>query len=179
MSYIGRLEHQGGAKATTLLYDFPAGALTFTIADPTGWPDGSVGPFYVDMDKGELNEEKILCASRSGDSVVVWSDPVAGNGRGADGTVDVRHGINAKVEHIWTAVEADQANAHLFVADGAHGYPPKASIVVQGGEARGMTKVTLAGPQTEDEFRVRNVRISDVPPTSTDGENGDIWIVRA
>jgi hypothetical protein len=206
MAYIGRLEHQGGAKVTTLTHDFPAGALTFDIADPEGWPDGSVGPFYVSADKGELNEEKILCSSRSGVTVVVWSDPVAGNGRGVDGTVDVRHGTNAKIEHVWTATEADQANAHIHSADGAHGYPPKDTIVttdgdqvilgektlmapiLEGGEVHGAavtggtiidaTKISVTGAQAEAEFRVRNVYIGTGVPSNGMGSDGDLYIMK-
>lgn len=117
-----RLEHKGAAKASTLTA--PLGGtladMSFTGADLTNWPDGSVGPFYVTANKGTIYEEKILCASRSGNTVTVWTDGV-NKGRAADGTVIQTHGVNSPIEHTWTAAEADAANAHIEETTTAHG----------------------------------------------------------
>lgn len=109
-----RLEHSGVAhiaRSTALL---GATALDLVIAgdDLTNWPTGSVGPFYVSMNKGTLTEEKILCSGRVGLNLQVWTDG-ATTGRGADGTVAQTHAVNSTIEHVWTAAEADAANVHL------------------------------------------------------------------
>lgn len=172
-----RLEHAGGAKVTTSVGEMSDTALTVDAADLTNWPTGSVGPFYGCMNKGKLTEEKILFSGRSGNTLQVWTG-TSENGRGADGTVAQTHPANSTIEHVWTADEADAANAHIESADGAHGYPPKLTLVVQGGTAEAMSKVTVAGSQPEGEFRVRNTYISTAPPTASDGSDGDLWIVK-
>ena len=173
-----RLEHVGNAKITTTTAEIAVNALTILLTDATNWPTGNIGPFWVVVNKGLPTEEKILCSSRAGNTLQVWSD-VSGNGRGGDDTVAQTHPLNSAVEHVWTAEEADAANAHIESGDGAHGYPPKLSIVVQSGTAESMSKVTVAGDQAEAEFRVRNVLISDSIPTASDGNDGDLWIVKA
>jgi hypothetical protein len=127
-----RLEHVGNAKVTTSTAEIDAAALVIPLADTTNWPTGQIGPFWVAANKGLPNEEKILCSGRAGNSLQVLSD-VSGNGRGGDGTVAQTHPINSTFEHVWTASEADAANAHIESADGAHGYPPKDDLVTLDG----------------------------------------------
>lgn len=172
-----RLEHKGGAVVTTTTAEVDAGALTIPLTDASGWPEGVIGPFWVTLNKGKNIEEKVLCATRTGLVLSVWTDG-SSNGRGRDNTTPRTHPINSTVEHTWTAEEADAANVHQQATDGAHGYPAIANVVVQGGTALGMSHVSVAGAQAEAEFRVRNVKISAVPPTPADGEDGDLWIVK-
>lgn len=195
--------HKGNAKVTTLAAGVSAGDLTITGADLTGWPDGTTGPFWASMDKGKLTEEKILCSGRSGNVLQVWTG-TGSNGRGMDDTVAQDHGVNATLEHVWTATEAEEASAHVNAGDGAHGYPPIADIVtldgaqditgaktlhspvlqtptvtrptVTGGTYTGATKISLSGAQAEQEFRARNIYIGDRDPLDSEGENGDLWI---
>jgi hypothetical protein len=198
-----RLEHVGNAKVTTSTAEIDAAALVIPLADVTNWPTGTVGPFWVSANKGLPNEEKILCSSRSGNNLQVFSD-VSGNGRGGDGTVPQTHPINSTFEHIWTAVEADAANAHIESADGAHGYPPKDSLVTLTGDQhitgrKTMDSPILAAPeitggtvdqaahvkadtmkvlgaQAEAEFRVRNTYIGVGAPSNSLGNDGDLYI---
>lgn len=167
--------HKGNAKVTTLAAGVSPTDLTITGADLTGWPDGTTGPFWASMDKGTLTEEKILCSGRSGNVLQVLTD-VSGNGRGMDDTVAQAHGINATLEHVWTATEAEEASTHVNTTDGAHGYPPITSIVTQGGVAQGMTEVTLTGAQAEAEFRVRATYIGTGAPSNSIGNDGDLYI---
>ena len=115
-----RYEHKGGAVPTTLSAEIAADALVIPLAVSTGWPDGSVGSFWVAINRGALTEEKILCSGRTGLTLQVFSD-VGGTGRGMDDTVTHVHPINSPIEHIWTAVEADAANAHIE-STSAHGF---------------------------------------------------------
>jgi hypothetical protein len=43
------------------------------------------------------------------------------NGRGADGTTITTHATNAEIEHVFTATDADEANAHVNASTAVHG----------------------------------------------------------
>lgn len=109
-----RREYAGAAFASVLTteLDASAGALTIGCDDLTNWPNGAVGPFYVVIDRGLANEEKILCSSRSGNILNVYDNGVT-VGRGADGTSISGHNVNAVIEHVFTATDADEANLHV------------------------------------------------------------------
>lgn len=95
--------------------------LTITCDDLTNWPTGVSGrPFYVVIDRNTSSEEKILCASRSGNTITVYDDGLT-NGRGADGTSITTHSVNAEIEHVFTATDADEANAHVNASSAVHG----------------------------------------------------------
>jgi hypothetical protein len=79
----------------------------------TNWPTGTGSkPFFVVIDRGKTTEEKILCSSRSSNVLTVYNDGLT-NGRAADDTSITAHQINAVIEHVFTAVDADEANAHV------------------------------------------------------------------
>ena len=197
-----RYEHKGGAVITTTTTEVGPADLTIPITDFSGWPDGTIGPFWVTMNKGKNIEEKILCASRSGSVLQVWTD-ASSNGRAKDNTVARTHPVNSTIEHTWTATEADEANAHLNASGGAHGYPPAGNLVTLTGAQQvhdknmiGMTagdpvmsggthtaalelsanKASVIGAQTLAEFRLRNITLSAADPTPADGSDGDVWI---
>jgi hypothetical protein len=136
--------HKGNAKKTTLAGGITSVSLTFSVADPTGWPDGSTGPFWAAIDKGLNTEEKILCSGRVGAVVQVWTY-LTENGRGKDDTVAQDHAINATVEHIWTATEAEEASTHSNTTDGAHGYPDIVEVVTRDG-VQTLTNKTIESP---------------------------------
>lgn len=95
--------------------------LTITCDNLTNWPTGVSGrPFYVVIDRNTASEEKILCASRAGNTITVYDDGLT-NGRAADGTSITTHSINAEIEHVFTATDADEANAHVNASSGVHG----------------------------------------------------------
>jgi len=109
-----RRQYAGGAKPAQLTSVLGASTANLTIDcdDLSGYPDGSVGPFYVVIDRGLVNEEKILCVSRTGNTITVYDTGLV-NGRGADGTTISSHSIGAEIEHVFTATDADEANAHV------------------------------------------------------------------
>lgn len=110
-----RREYVGGAQAARLsgALGGTTGDLTITCNDLTNWPTGTGGtPFYVVIDRGTTSEEKILCASRSGNTLSVYDVGLV-NGRGADDTSITSHSTNAVIEHVFTATDADEANAHI------------------------------------------------------------------
>lgn len=109
-----RRQYAGGAKPAYLTANLggTTGDLTITCDDLSNWPTGSVGPFYVVVDRGLAAEEKILCVSRASNVLTVYSSG-GSTGRGADGTTVIAHSSNAEIEHVFTATDADEANSHV------------------------------------------------------------------
>jgi len=133
---MARYEHTGGAAVTTLVAPITDDAMTFTVADATGYPTGVVGPFWVVLGATTANEEKVLCASRAGNVFTVNS-----GGRGGDGTTAVPHNAAEQVRHIFTATEADDANEHIESAV-AHG---RSSALVGINDVQTLTGKTISG----------------------------------
>lgn len=113
-----------GAAAASVLTDALGGSvsdLEIMCNDLSNWPTGIGGrPFFVVVDRGKINEEKILCASRVANVLTVFSDGIT-NGRGSDDTSISAHTINAVIEHAFTALDADEANAHVNATSDVHG----------------------------------------------------------
>jgi hypothetical protein len=109
-----RRSYSGGAKPAylTVALGGTTGDLTITCDDLSNWPTGSPGPFYVVIDRNLVSEEKILCSSRTGNIITVYSSGLS-TGRGSDGTTISAHSIGAEIEHVFTATDADEANAHV------------------------------------------------------------------
>jgi hypothetical protein len=106
MANHARLQHGGGAVPTTLVGSLTNVATSCVLAASTNWPDGTVGPFYIVVDAGTATEEKILATSRSSNTLNTLV-------RGADGTTAQSHVSGASVAHIFSADEADEANAFI------------------------------------------------------------------
>lgn len=116
-----RREYKGAAQAAVLTTALGGSTADLTIYcdDLTGWPTGVAHPFFIVIDRGTASEEKILCSSRTGNVISVYN--VGGtNGRGADDSSVTSHNTNAVVEHVFTATDADEANA--FVNGGNANY---------------------------------------------------------
>jgi hypothetical protein len=118
---MARREYQSG-QPTTLLNPLGIGVLTFTLDLAAeflpAWPDGQEGyPFWVTVDGGTPQEERILCESRSGAVVTITA-----LGRGADGTTESAHSAGAVIWPSWSATDADEANFHIHDSSGPHSY---------------------------------------------------------
>lgn len=112
---MGRREYVGAAQKAylTTALGGTTGDLTIVCDDLTNWPTGASGnPFYIVIDRGLATEEKILCSSRAGNTLTVYTSGLT-TGRGSDGTLITAHSNNAAVEHVFTATDADEANAHV------------------------------------------------------------------
>lgn len=136
---LTRKDHRGAAVATTLATGISAADVAFTLVSNVGWPTSGVGPFYVVIDYGTASEEKVLCASQSG-NVVSVSGGVAG--RGVDGTAAKAHSATAPVRLCWTAAEADELNEHGASTAAVHGV---AGAVVGTTDAQTLTNKTING----------------------------------
>jgi hypothetical protein len=109
---LQRFSHSGAAVPSSLASNLSISGVSFVLTQIAGWPTGAGGqPFWVVIDPGNAAEEHILCSSQSSGNV-----NVASGGRGGDGTVPIAHQAGAVVEHIFTGVEADDANAHIYDA---------------------------------------------------------------
>lgn len=106
---MARRDYAGGAAATTISSGINATDLTITITSGTNWPQGTNGKFFVAIDRGLSSEEKILVLSRSGTTLTVAST----GDRGVDGTTAQSHSSGATIEHVGTATDLDDANAHI------------------------------------------------------------------
>lgn len=139
-----RRSYSGGAKPAALTVGLggTTGDLTITCDDLSNYPTGTPGPFYIVVDRNLPTEEKILCASRSGNIITVYNDGIT-VGRGADGTTISSHNIGAEVEHIFTATDADEANAHVNSSTGVHSLT---GAVVGTTDTQTLTNKTLTSP---------------------------------
>ncbi len=100
-----RRAYRGGAQAGALTAPIISTDNTISCNVLTGWPDGSDGEFAAVIGRGLPNEEKILCASRTG-AILTTSR------RGYDGTTPQAHGATEVIEHVHTAIDDDEANDH-------------------------------------------------------------------
>lgn len=101
-------EFAGGARRTALSGDITAASTNIVVSDATGYPTGATGPFVVAFELGVAAEEKVLIASRSGNTLTV-----AASGRGYDGTTAATHQSGTNVDHVLTAIDLREANTHV------------------------------------------------------------------
>jgi hypothetical protein len=119
---MSRRSYAGGAAPTTLTSPITTGSNTATLADGTGYPDTSGGPFALVIDRGLSTEEKVLVSTRTGNAITFAA-------RGYDGTASQNHSSGATVEHIATAIDHDEANDHVNATAGVHGLDPGDRVV--------------------------------------------------
>jgi microcystin-dependent protein len=123
---MARREYTSG-RPTTLASPFAIGDDTFTISDDGSqvtWPTGADHPFWVTIDAGTAQEERVLCSGRSTRVVTV-----ASGGRGQDGTSESNHSAGATVWPSWSATDADESNEHINLTTGVHGYTATAAEI--------------------------------------------------
>lgn len=131
-----RIQHAGGAVSATLSSSITSGDATIACDNLAGWPDGSVGPFYAVINRGKPTEEKIRAAGRS-------TNTLTGVLRGQDGTTASAHSSAETIDHIFTALEADAANAHIEATTGIHG---TTGALVGTTQTQTLTNKTLTTP---------------------------------
>lgn len=130
-------EHAGSASPAELNGAINDTVLTIVCDDLSGWPTGT-DDFWVTIDPGTADEERILCASRTGDTLTVTA-----SGRGADDTVARSHLDGAVIVHGFSAAEANQLSSHVSATSGVHG---RTGDLVGTSDAQTMTNKTLTAP---------------------------------
>lgn len=108
---MARREYKGAATPTTLASTITNSATSLTITDATNWPTGS---FSLVIDPGLAGEEKVLATSRTGTTVTLTT-------RGYDNTSASSHVSGAVIYPVPTAVDFDEANAHVNATSNVHG----------------------------------------------------------
>jgi len=105
MAYATRRSYAGAAPACTLTNSITAGDTSALLTgDVTNWTTTASGPFFMVIDPGLSTEEKVLVAARTGSSLSSIT-------RGQDGTTAASHAAGATCYPVFTATDADQANA--------------------------------------------------------------------
>jgi hypothetical protein len=111
-----RREYRGNARKARLTSALGSSTadLTITCDNLDNWPTGSGGrPFYIVIGRNTPTEEKILCSARAGNVITVFNNGLI-VGRGADETSIIAHNTGEEVEHVFTATDANEANAFVY-----------------------------------------------------------------
>lgn len=111
-----RRDFKGAAAATTLQNSMSSTDTSFVLVAANNWPSGSVGKFIVTVNRGQADEEKILCDTQTSRTVAC----LLAN-RGFDGTTAQAHAAGATVECTISAFDADEWNAHTNATGVVHG----------------------------------------------------------
>jgi len=103
-----RREILGNVVSTTLSSSISNTATTISVSDGSTFPDGSSGnSFVIVLDRGNLSEEKLLCSSRTSNTITVSQ-------RGYDGTPAGSHSAGALVDHVLDATTIQDMNSTTY-----------------------------------------------------------------
>ncbi len=102
-----RREFAGAVVAQPLSANISNVSTTFSVADGSSFPLGSLNPFVISIGRGTPSEEKILVASRTANTFTVSS-------RGYDGTTAVAHVAGELVDHILDAAVVQDMNTSVY-----------------------------------------------------------------
>jgi len=147
---MARREYTAGLP-TTLASAFNTGDATFTVTAATNWPTSADYDFFVTINGGTAQEERVLCSARAGTTVTV-----AASGRGKDGTGEKNHAAGATVWPSWSAQDADEANAHIestgyaSFSKSVHGLGSGDGVVVGTDKVQTLTAKTLTTPKINE-----------------------------
>lgn len=134
---MARRGYKGSSVATSLSAGITSGDTTIALVDGSSLPSGSA-PFVVTIDLGLAGEEKVLAGGRTGNNLTSCT-------RGYDGTSAADHSSGATVRHTISAVDLDEANAHVNASTGVHGI---AGAVVGTTDAQTLTNKIITQAQT-------------------------------
>lgn len=102
-----RREILGNVESTELDSGINNTVTTFTVVDGSTFPTGSLNPFVVVINRGEVNEEKMLIQSRSSNTFTVES-------RGFDGVPASPHLSGSVVDHVLDATSIQDMNKTTY-----------------------------------------------------------------
>lgn len=102
-----RREIIGSVISTTLSVPISNSTTSIGVVDGSTFPSGSVNKFVIVIDRGTVDEEKILCTSRSTNTFTVAQ-------RGYDGTIALPHASGAVVDHVLDALAMQDMNTAVY-----------------------------------------------------------------
>lgn len=102
-----RREFAGAVIAQALSANISNSSTSFSVADGSSFPSGSLNMFVVSIGRGTPNEEKILITNRSAGTFTV-------SARGYDGTTAVAHTAGELVDHVLDATVVQSMNKTVF-----------------------------------------------------------------
>jgi len=141
---MARREYKPGVP-TTLAAAISSSATTIYISTYVNWPTGADGNFWVTIDAGTAQEERVLCATHSSGSITVTT-------RGVDGTTASSHAQGASIWPSWSATDANESNAHIestgyaSYSKAVHGLGSSDGVVVGTDKSQTLTAKTLTAP---------------------------------
>jgi microcystin-dependent protein len=117
---VDRRAYPGAAVPTTLAAGITNIDTALVVTALTGYPAGAV-KWWAVLDKGTVNEEKILVTNVSGFNLTAV--------RGQDGTTARTHSIGATLQACISATDMDEANFHTSSSSQVHGLPVGSAVV--------------------------------------------------
>jgi hypothetical protein len=169
---MGRKSFSGAAAQTVLTSPMGISDTLINVGATTNWPNTTIGPFVVTIDRGQPNEEKVLITSYTSTVLTVFS-----GGRGYDGTTAQTHtvGVTGQVACTLDAFTINEANA--FVA--ANGTIVPTTSLVGDAAAKG-TSVAPAAADHKHARELFGVGLStSVSPGSSTSDGSSISPARA
>ena len=103
-----RREILGNVVSTSLSSSISNSDTTISLLDGSTFPTGSTGSsFIIIVDRGNAAEEKMLCSSRTSNSITISQ-------RGYDGTPASAHNAGALVDHALDATAIQDMNKTTY-----------------------------------------------------------------
>lgn len=102
-----RREFLGSVEETTLSANVSNVDTTISLTSGSTFPTGASSPFVIVLSRGSINEEKVLCSSRTGDTITVLE-------RGYDGTSAQAHDSGDYVDHVLDATVVQDMNTTTY-----------------------------------------------------------------
>lgn len=132
---MSRRSFKGNSVASSLAVAMGASDVSCSVTDASSFPLGT-NPFVITVDTGLAGEEKILVGARS-------SNALSSLTRGYDGTVAAAHAAGATVRHTLSAIDLDEANAHVNSSSAVHGL---LGSIVGTSDTQTLSNKTLTAP---------------------------------
>jgi hypothetical protein len=102
-----RREFAGAVIAQALSANISNVSTSFSVADASSFPTGSLNPFVVSIGRGTPTEEKILVQSQSAGTFLVLT-------RGYDSTTATAHVAGELVDHVLDATVIQDMNTTVY-----------------------------------------------------------------
>lgn len=102
-----RREFLGSVLPTVTTANISNTSTSISLLSGSSYPSGSESPFVVTLNRGFVNEEKMLISSRTADVLTVSQ-------RGYDGTTAQAHSSGSTVHHVLDALSLKDMNKTTY-----------------------------------------------------------------